>query len=124
MPRSLDNVTVAPPKVKLFPEPSFNCTVMVDGVVLSAVTDVGEAVRVEVAMEAAPGTKLTVSLSVMPEPASVPVIVVLPAVTEDVSKAVYVPLLWFVTTDNDPAVVDNVTIPPVVAKLLLFPSFS
>jgi hypothetical protein len=88
VPSVLLNVTVAPPEVKLFPLASFNCTVMVEVLVPFAVIEVGEAVMVEVVALAVPGTNVTVSLSVIVTPPTVPVMVDVPAVVEEVKVAV------------------------------------
>jgi hypothetical protein len=53
-----------------------------------AVIDVGEAVMVEVTALAVPATNVTVSLSVMVTPPTVPVMVDVPAVVEEVKVAV------------------------------------
>ncbi len=53
----------------------------------SAVIEAGAAVINEVADEATPGLKLTVALSVMADPFTVPVIEAVPAVAAEVSVA-------------------------------------
>jgi hypothetical protein len=88
VPSVLLSVTDAPPEVKLFPLASFNWTVMVEVFVPFAVIDVGEAVMVEVNALAVPATNATVSLSVMVTPPTVPVMVDVPAVVEEVKVAV------------------------------------
>ena len=61
---------------------------IVDVLVPLAVMEAGDAVIVEVVALAAPGTKLTVSLSVMETPPTVPVIVDVPIVVDEVKIAV------------------------------------
>ena len=90
----LDNVPafelraiVSPPVVRLLPLASLACTVMVVLETPSAVIEDGVAVTVDVAAEASPGTNSTLALSVMSVPSSVPVIVAVSAVVDDVSVA-------------------------------------
>ena len=61
---------------------------IVEVVAPSATIEVGAAVINEVVAEATPGLKLTVALSVMADPFTVPVMVAGPAVVEEVSVAV------------------------------------
>ena len=98
--------------------------VIVEELVPLAVIDEGEAVINEVATLAAPGVKVTVSLSVMDVPPIFPVTVAVPAVVEEVSVAVYVPLLLSVTLPIEPDVVANVIVAPPVVKLFPFKSFN
>ena len=72
----------------MLPLASFNCTVIVEVVVPSAKMLVGLAVIVEMATAAVPGVKATVAVSVMAVPPSVPLMVAVPAVVEEVSVAV------------------------------------
>ena len=88
VPNVLLNVTVAPPEVRLFPLVSLSWTVIVEVLVTFAVIDEGDAVIVEVDALAVPGTNVTVSLSVMATPPTVPVMTELPAVVDEVSVAV------------------------------------
>jgi hypothetical protein len=124
LPSVLLKTIVAPPAVKLFPFASFNCTVIVEVLVPFAVMDEGEAEINEVVALPAPGTKLTVSLSVIVSPPTVPVIVDVPVVVEEVSVAVYVPLLLSVIAEREPSVLLNVTVAPPVVRLLPFASLS
>ena len=75
-----------------------------------------------VAVAATSGMKSTVSELVKALPASVPVMVAIPAVIEEMSVAVYVPLLLSVTAPSDPLVLVRITVPPLV--VMLFPSSS
>jgi hypothetical protein len=124
LPSVLFKTIVAPPAVKLFPFASFNCTVIVEVLVPFAVMDEGEDEIKEVAPLADPGTKLTVSLSVIVTPPTVPVIVEVPVVVEEVRVAVYVPLLLSVIAEREPSVLLNVTVAPPVVRLLPFASLS
>ena len=87
-PEVVASVMVAPPVVKLFPLTSFSCTVMVEILVPLAVIDEGEALISEVVVLAAPGVKVTVSLSVIEAPLILPVMVAVPAVVDEVNVAV------------------------------------
>ena len=78
---------MSPPLVRLLPLANFNCTVMVDVELPSAVIDVGLAVNKLVVVDATPAVKLTVALSAIALPFNVPVIVDAPAMTELVSIA-------------------------------------
>ena len=86
-----------------------------------ATIELKAAVIVDVTALAGPGVNATISLSVIGFPSIVPVIVALPAVTDDVKVAVYVPSPLSVTEDNVPEVVDNKTIAPPVVKLVPMP---
>ncbi len=70
----------------------------------SVVLEVGEAVIVEVKAEAAPTPIVTEASSDIADEFSVPVMVAFPVAVE-VSVAVYVPSLLFVTEDSVPTVV-------------------
>ena len=87
-PSDVFNVTVAPPVVRLFPLISLACTVIVVVLIPFAAMEASSDVIVEVVAEAGPGTKVTTSLSVIATPPSVPVIVAVPVVVEDVKVAV------------------------------------
>ena len=97
---------------------------MVDVLVPLAVIEVGDAVMVEVVALAAPGTKLTVSLSVIDTPPTVPVIVDVPAVVAEVNVAVYVPLLLSLIVESVPSVLLNVTVAPPLVRLFPLASFN
>lgn len=90
----------------------------------SAVMTLGDAVICVVVSSATPGIKSTVVLLVMVEAFSVPVIVAVPAVVEEVSVAVYVPLLLSVTLPIEPVVVASVIVAPPVVRLFPFASFN
>ena len=83
---------------------------IVDVLVPLAVIEAGDAEIVEVVALAAPGTKLTVSLSLIELPLTVPVIVASPDVVGDVSTAVYVPSPLSMTLLSVPDVVKSATI--------------
>ena len=87
-PSDVLSATVPPLLVRLLPFASLSCTVIVVVLVPLAVMEEAAAVIVEVTVEAGPGTKFTVSLSVIGLPFSVPVMVAVPVVVEDVSVAV------------------------------------
>ena len=70
------NAIVNPPLVKLLPWASFACTVMVEVVLPSAVTEVGAAEMVVCAVVAAPGVKVTVVVSIIADPPIVPLTVI------------------------------------------------
>ena len=123
-PNVVVNVIVAPPVVTLFPLASLSCTVMVDVLVPLAMIDEDEAVIKLVAVLAAPGTNATVSLSVIDVPLIFPVMVAVPAVVDEVSVAVYVPLPLSVILPMEPDVVVNVTVAPPVVRLFPFASLS
>jgi len=97
---------------------------MVDVLVPFAVMDVGEAVIVDVAVEAVPTVNVTVASSVIALPFSVPVIVAVPATVDDVKVAVYVPLLLSVTEPSVPDVVESATVAPPLVKLFPLASFN
>jgi hypothetical protein len=82
------NVTVPPLEVKLLPEASFSCTVIVVVEVPLATIEFDAAEIVEVATLAEPVTKFTVSVSVISEPLSLPVMVEVSAIELDVKVAV------------------------------------
>ena len=107
VPNVVDNVTVAPPAVRLFPFASLPCTVITVVLVPFAVIEDDAAVMVDVAALIGPATNVTTSLSEIEEPPNVPVIVAVPEVVDDVNVAVYVPLALSVTEDNVPFVVDR-----------------
>ena len=86
--------------------------------------DAGEAVMSDVAVLAAPGLNVTVSLSVISEPFIFPVTVAVTAVVDDVSIAVYVPLLLSVMLPIEPAVVASVIIAPPIVRLFPLMSFT
>ena len=65
-----------------------SCTVMVEVLLPSAAIEVGDAVMVDVAGEGAAAAKVTVALLDIAAPFSVPVIVAVPGVAEEVSVAV------------------------------------
>jgi hypothetical protein len=88
LPRVVESVTVAPPRVRLLPLASFACTVMVVVLVPLAVIVPDAAVMVVVAALAGPGINVTVSLSAIAEALSVPVMVPLPTEVGDVNVAV------------------------------------
>jgi hypothetical protein len=90
---------------------------MVDVLLPFAAIEVGTAVMVEGVAEAAPAVKVTVALSAIDAPFSVPVIVAVPAVVEDVSVAVYVPFPLSVTAERLPAVVASATVAPPLVRL-------
>ena len=69
-------------------------------------------------------TNCTCALSEIAKDSVVPVIVAVVTLAEDVSVAVYVPLLLSVTDDRVPAVVASVTVLPPVVRLLPLTSFS
>ena len=87
VPRVVDSVTVSPPVVRLLPLASLSCTVIIEVDVPLAVMEVGAAVINEVVAAGAPGLKLTVALSVMADPFTVPEMVAVPAVVAEVSVA-------------------------------------
>jgi len=124
VPEVVASVTVAPPVVRLFPFASFNRTVMVDVLVPFAVIDVGEAVIVDVAVDAVPTVNVTVASSVIALPFNVPVIVAVPATVDEVKVAVYVPLLLSVTEPSEPEVVESATVAPPLVTLFPFASFN
>ncbi len=86
-PRVVDSATVSPPLFRLTPLASLSCTVIADVLVPLATMDVGLAVIVEVAAEGCLAWKVTVALSVIGWLFTVPVMVAVPAVAEDVSVA-------------------------------------
>ncbi len=88
VPSVVTRFTVSPPVMRLLPPASLSCTVIGEVDVPSAAMEVGAAVINEVVAEAAPGLKLMVALSVMADPFTVPVMVAVPAVVEEVSVAV------------------------------------
>ena len=67
---------------------SFSCTVIVEDVTPSAIIEAGAPLIRDVAPSAAPGVMVTVALSVIPPEFTVPVIVAVPAVVDEVSVAV------------------------------------
>ncbi len=89
-----------------------------------AVIDVGDAVICEVAVDTTPTVNVTVALSVMELPFSVPVIVAVPVTVDEVNVAVYVPLLLSVTEPSVPDVVESATVSPPVDRLFPFTSFN
>jgi hypothetical protein len=95
---------------------------MVEVLVPFAVIDVGEAVIVDVAVDAVPTVNVIVASSVIALPFNVPVIVAVPATVDDVKVAEYVPLLLSVTEPGVPEVVESATVAPPVVKL--FPNAS
>ena len=87
LPRSVASVTVSPPLVRLLLLPSFSCTVTVEVDAPSATIEAGTAVISDVV--ASGGTvNTTVALSVIPTEFTVPVMVAVPAVTDEVNVAV------------------------------------
>jgi hypothetical protein len=82
------SVTVPPLEVKLLPEASFSCTVIVVVEVPLATIEFEAAEIVEVAKLAGPAMKFTVSVSVISEPLSLPVMVEVSVVELDVKVAV------------------------------------
>ena len=83
------NTIVAPPVVRLLPEASFNWIIIVGAVIPSATNDVWDALMVELDTLGVPlVTNVTVSLSVIDTPPTVPVMVDVPVVVPDVSVAV------------------------------------
>ena len=82
------SVTVPPLEVKLFPDASLSCTVIVVVEVPLATIGFEAAEIVEVATLAGPGTKFTVSVSVMSDPLSLPVMVEVSTIELDVNVAV------------------------------------
>ena len=88
VPSVVDNVTVAPPEVRLLPLLSFNRTVTVDVLVPFAVIDAGAVAIVDADALAVPVVNVTVSVSVMVVPPTVPEMVAVPAVVAEVSVAV------------------------------------
>ena len=89
VPAVVERATVAPPVVSGIPEASRSSTVIVDVLVPFAGIVVGEAVICDVAPDGGPGpTKVTVAVSVIAEPFTVPLTVALPPVDEEVSVAV------------------------------------
>ena len=90
---------------------------MVEVLVPLATMDVGDAVMVEVATLAAPGVKVTVSESAMVTPFTIPVMIELLAVVEEVNVAVYVPFPLSVTVEIVPAVFESATLDPPVVRL-------
>jgi hypothetical protein len=82
------SVTVPPLEVKLLPEASLSCTVIVVVDVPLATIEFEAAEMVEVAKLAGPGIKFTVSVSVISEPLSLPVMVAISTVELDVNVAV------------------------------------
>ena len=87
-PRVVARTTASPPPARLLPLASLACTVIVDVDWPSAVIAIGLAVIVVVAASAAIAWKLTIALSVIAAPSSVPVIVASPGTRPDVSVAV------------------------------------
>jgi hypothetical protein len=124
VPKLVATTTVAPPVVRLFPVVSFNCTVTVDVATLFACTDNGETVTWEVDTTGEPGIKCTIAVSVIPTPFNVPEIWASPTVFDDVNVAVYVPFPLSVTALILPALVLNVTVPPLVVRLFPVVSFN
>jgi len=124
VPVVVDKPTVAPPVVRLFPFASFACTVIVDVLTPSAVMDVGEAVISDVAALAAPGANIIISLSAILEPLIFPVTVAGPATVDEVSIAVYVPLLLSVMLPIEPADVVSVIVAPPIVRLFPLMSFT
>ncbi len=88
VPSVVERTTVSPPVVRLLPLSSLSWTVMEEVELPSAVIEAGAAVMSEVSTEATPGLKLTVALSVIPDPFTVPEMVAVPAVVAEVSVAV------------------------------------
>ncbi len=88
VPKVVERATVSPPVVRLLPLTSLSWTVMVEVDVPSAVIEAGAAVINEVAAEAAPGVKLTVTVFTIATVFTVPVIEAVPAVAAEVSAAV------------------------------------
>ena len=124
VPSVVDKVTVAPPEIRLLPFASFNLTVMVDVLVPFAVIDAGAAVIVDVDALAAPGANVTVSLSVIAVPPTVPLMVALPAVVDEVSVTVYVPSPLSVTELNVPELAVNTGKHAPLVRLAPFSSLS
>ena len=79
--------TTEPPLVRLFPLASLAWTVMAEVLVPLATIEVGEAPMVELAAEAAPAVKVTVTELVIALPPIVPVTLAGPAEVEEVRVA-------------------------------------
>ena len=124
LPAVVARATVPPPLVRLFPVASLSCTVMVDVLLPSAAIEVGDAEIVEVDAEAAAAAKVTVALLVIAAPFSVPVIVAVPGLAEDVSVAEYVPFPLSVTAERLPVVVARATAAPPLLRLFPLASLS
>ncbi len=88
VPRSVLKTTVSPPLTRGLPLASFNCTVMVEARVTSAVMELGEAVMVEVEASAAPTVKVTLAESAMADKFNVPVTAAGPGVVAEVRVTV------------------------------------
>jgi hypothetical protein len=89
-PAVVESWTSAPPVVSGVPAASRSSTVIVDVLVPFAGIDVGEAVICDVAPEGGPGptaVKVTLAVSVIEFPFTVPLTVSVPAVDDDVSVA-------------------------------------
>ena len=82
------SATVPPLAVRLLPFASLSCTVIVVELEPLAVRVDAAAVMVEVTVEAGPGTKFTVSLSVIGLPFNNPLMVAVPVAVDDVNVAV------------------------------------
>ena len=108
-PAVVESVTVAPPVVSGVPDASRSSTVIVEVLVPFAGIEVGDAVICDVAPDGGPGpVNVTVAVSVIGEPPTVPLTVALPAVDGAVRAVVYVPSPLSVTGDPSvPAVVDS-----------------
>ena len=87
LPRSVASVTVSPPLIRFLLAESLSCTVMVEVEIPSDGMGVSEAVIVEVAVEAGP-MNVTGAISEIPTAFTVPVMVAIPSVTDEVSVAV------------------------------------
>lgn len=89
VPAVVERATVAPPVVSGVSDASRSSTVIVDVLVPSAGIEVGDAVICDVAPDAGPGpVNVTVAVSVIDEPFTVPLTVALPGVEADVRVAV------------------------------------
>jgi len=86
-PAVVERFTASPPVVRLLLNWSLSCTVIADVLDPSAAITLGWAVIVEVAPEGGPAWKVTVASSVIGWLFTVPVMVAVPAVAEDVSVA-------------------------------------
>jgi hypothetical protein len=87
-PRLVARATTPSLVVRSLPIASFNWTVIVEVLVPSAVMDVGEAVSVDIAVEALPTVKATLPVFASALPFSAAETVAVPATVDDVSVAV------------------------------------
>jgi hypothetical protein len=87
IPALVARATAVPPLVRLFPFASLSWTVIEELLAPFATMEVGEALIVEVPVEAGPGVKVTVAELAIAELFRVPVTFAVPALVDEVSVA-------------------------------------